>query len=101
MLTYYDWTDKTLPCPSGGTLAYSNSCFAQFKNTPRWLTDIEVRYRFNSNWHLAIGANDIFNVRPRRVPQVNNSRGAQIYDQFSLQVPITGGYYYGRINANF
>ncbi|MDE7540919.1 TonB-dependent receptor plug domain-containing protein [Gluconobacter sphaericus] len=101
MLTYSDWTDKTLTCPSGGKLAYSNSCFAQFKNTPRWLTDIEVGYRFNSHWHLAIGANNVFNVRPRRVPQINNSRGAQIYDQFSLQVPITGGYYYGRINANF
>ncbi|KFL87905.1 TonB-dependent receptor [Acetobacter malorum] len=101
MLTYYDWTDKTLPCASGGKLAYSNSCFAQFKNSPRWLTDIEIGYRFNPHWHMAVGVNNLLNVRPRRVPQINNSRGAQIYDQFSLQVPITGGYYYGRLDANF
>ncbi|MFT8591917.1 MAG: TonB-dependent receptor [Acetobacter orientalis] len=101
MLSYADWTDKTLTCPSGGALAYSNSCFAQFKNTPRWLTDLEFGYRFNQHWHLAIGANNIFNIRPRRINQINNSRGAKIYDQYSLQVPITGGYYYGRLNVDF
>ncbi|OUI98913.1 TonB-dependent receptor plug domain-containing protein [Acetobacter cibinongensis] len=102
MLSYADWTDKTLTCPKDGkALAYSNSCFSQFKNTPRWLTDLEIGYRFNQHWHMAIGANNIFNIRPRRKNPITNSRGAQIYDQFSLQVPITGGYYYGRLNVDF
>lgn len=101
MLSYMDWTDKTATCPSGGLLYGSTSCFAQFKNTPRWLTDIEVGYRVKKNWHFAIGADNIFNIRPRKVPQTNNNRGVFVYDQFSSQVPITGGYYYGRINATF
>lgn len=102
MLQYQDWTNGALTCPEDGqALRYSNTCFAQFKNSPRWLTDLEVGYRFNKNFHLAIGANNIFNVRPRRIPQVNQAYGSQIYDQFSLQVPVTGGYYYGRLNVTF
>ncbi|MBB2175093.1 TonB-dependent receptor plug domain-containing protein [Gluconacetobacter johannae] len=102
MLQYSDWTNSALTCPAdGGKLRYSNSCFSQFKNTPRWLTDLEVGYRFNQHFHLAVGANNIFNVRPRKVPQNVNPYGAQVYDQFSLQVPITGGYYYGRLNVTF
>lgn len=101
MLTYYDWQNQNTPCASGGKLAYSNTCFNQFKNTPRWMTDIEIGYRFNKNWHMAVGVNNISDVKPRMVAQINNSRGAQPYDQFSLQVPITGAYYYGRLNADF
>jgi iron complex outermembrane receptor protein len=65
------------------------------------MTDIEIGYRFNKNWHMAVGVNNIADVKPRMVAQINNSRGAQPYDQFSLQVPITGAYYYGRLNADF
>ncbi|GBR08117.1 TonB-dependent receptor plug domain-containing protein [Acetobacter oeni] len=102
MLEYQDWTNGALTCGADGkALRYSNSCFMQFKNTPRWLTDLEIGYRFNQHFHLAVGANDIFNVRPRKVPQVANAYGAQVYDQFSLQVPVTGGYYYGRLNVTF
>lgn len=102
MMTYQDWTNQNLKCPLDGmSLAFSNTCFGQFKNTPRWLTDLEVGYRFSPKWHLAIGANDIFNVRPRKVPQILNALGAMPYDQFSLQVPISGAYYYARLNAAF
>ncbi|MCP1270694.1 TonB-dependent receptor [Acetobacter cerevisiae] len=102
MLEYQDWTNGALTCPADGqALRYSNTCFAQFKNSPRWLTDLEIGYRFNKNFHLAVGANNIFNVRPRRIPHVNQAYGSQVYDQFSLQVPITGGYYYGKLNVTF
>ncbi|GAB6855814.1 TonB-dependent receptor [Asaia astilbis] len=101
MLGYQDWTPSSARCEAGGALRYSSSCFAQFKNTPRWLTDLEVGYAFLPRWHIAIGANNIFNIRPRRVNPINNNYGARIYDANSAQVPMTGGYYYGRIDASF
>ncbi|MFW7270078.1 TonB-dependent receptor plug domain-containing protein [Gluconacetobacter sp. Hr-1-5] len=101
MMTYQDWTNGSLTCASGGALRYSNSCFGQFKNTPRWLTDLEIGYRFDRHWHLAVGANNVFNVRPRRLPDILNSGGYTVYDASSSQVPISGGYYYGRVNATF
>jgi len=99
LLTYDDWATGT--CPNGGSKQYSGNCFEQFKNTPRWLTDLEVGYQILPRIHLALGANDIFNVRPRRVPNDANYVGGLPYDYQSAQVPITGGYYYGRVNMGF
>lgn len=102
MLTYQDYTPASAICPlTGAALRGSNACFAQFKNTPRWLTDLEVGYTFNKHWHVAIGADDIFNVRPRRLPVDLAQYGVAIYDGGSAQVPITGGYYYARLGVNF
>ncbi|GAD10236.1 outer membrane receptor protein [Gluconobacter frateurii NBRC 103465] len=100
MLTYQDQTPASLTC-KGQSLQYSNVCWGQFKNTPVWLTDLEVGYRLNHVWHFAVGANNIFNQRPRRVSKYNNYLGAMIYDTDSAGIGITGGYYYGRINATF
>ncbi|GLQ63359.1 hypothetical protein GCM10007867_22040 [Gluconobacter cerinus] len=103
MMTYQDWTPTSATCAAAGgaALRYSNTCFGQFKNTPRWLTDLEVGYRFNEHWHVAVGGNNVFNVRPRKLPEELSSYGAAVYDSNSAQVPINGGYYYGRINATF
>lgn len=81
-------------------LRYSNKVFYEFKNTPAWLTDLEVGYRLSSRWHVAVGANNLFNVRPRKVPLENAYLGTDNYDLNSSGIPMTGGYYYGRINFN-
>jgi len=100
MMTYQDWTPASATCASGGALRYSNSCFGQFKNTPRWLTDLEVGYKITSRVHASIGVNNVFNVRPRRLPGNLVPAGGSMYDQFSNQVPFTGGYYFGRVSAS-
>ncbi len=101
MLEYQDWTPASATCAGGGALRYSSTCFAPFNNTPRWLTDLQVGYQINQHLHVAIGANNIFNIRPRKVPQeLKVAEGSQ-YDQDSVQVPITGGYYFGRLDARF
>lgn len=91
----------TYQASAPATLQYSNSAFYRFANTPRWTTDIEVGRRLGQHWHAAIGANNIFNVRPRRVPAFAQPFGYGLYDQNSSSVPITGGYYYGRVDATF
>ncbi|WP_198284487.1 TonB-dependent receptor plug domain-containing protein [Komagataeibacter europaeus] len=93
MVQYQDW--------GPAALQYSNNALQQFINTPHWMTDIEIGVRFQKNWHFAVGANDVFNVRPRMMSQELNALGAMPYDENSAQIPITGGYYYGRLNANF
>jgi iron complex outermembrane receptor protein len=101
-LTYQDYTPASAICPlTGKALRGSNTCFGEFKNTPRWLTDLEVGYRLSPRWHLAVGADDIFNIRPRKLPADLAQYGVAIYDGASAQVPIIGGYYYGRLNYSF
>ena len=82
-------------------LQYSTSTFYEFKNSPRWLTDLEVGYNITPHWHAAIGGNNLFNIRPRRTPADVAYLGVQYYDQNSDQVPISGGFYYGRVNFTF
>ncbi len=82
-------------------LQFSGSQFAEFKNLPEWLTDLEVGYQIAPHWHAAIGANDIFNVRPRQLPQELSYLNVAHYDQTSSTVPINGGFYYGRLNFTF
>ncbi len=82
-------------------LQYSTSTFYEFKNTPRWLTDLEVGYSITPHWHAAIGGNNLLNIRPRRTPADVAYLGVQYYDQNSDQAPINGGFYYGRINFTF
>lgn len=103
-LAYQDYTPSSATCVSNGkvsALRSSNTCFAQFNNSPRWMTDLEVGYRFNKGLHAAIGANNIFNVRPRMVPEVNNNLGARIYDSNAAAGSIYGGYYFGRLDLSF
>ena len=82
-------------------LQFSGTQFAEFKNLPEWLTDIEVGYQIAPHWHAAIGANDVFNVRPRELPQELSYLNVAHYDQTSSTVPINGGFYYGRLNFTF
>ena len=93
MVTYQD--------QAPAALQYSTTQFYAFTNTPRWLTDLEVGYQIAPRWHVAIGANDLFNVRPRRLPAELSYLNVAYYDQTSSTVPINGGFYYGRLNFKF
>ena len=82
-------------------IEFSNTTFLQFVNTPRWLTDLEVGYQLTRHLHLAVGANNIADIRPRRLPADASYLGVGYYDTGSEQVPISGGFYYGRLNYTF
>jgi len=82
-------------------LAYSNTIFYEFTNAPRWTTDLEVGYRPDSHWHISIGANNIFNVRPSKVPAQNTLYGISRYYLSSLQMDFNGAYYYLQASASF
>ena len=82
-------------------LQFSGSQFYQFSQTPVWLTDLEIGYQINRHWHVALGGSDIFNLQPRELPSELGYVNVSRFDQTSLQIPITGGFYYGRLNYVF
>ncbi len=93
--------DLTYEDQAPAALQFSGTQFAEFKNTPRWLTDLEVGYQIAPRWHIAVGANNVFDIRPRRTPADLAYLGVEYYDLDSSQVPISGGFYYGRLNLTF
>ena len=82
-------------------LQYSTTQFAQFVNTPVWVTDLEVGYQINKRMHIAIGGDDLFNEKPRRLPADLAYLNVQYYDNVLSGAPITGGFYYGRLNVTW
>ena len=93
--------DLTYEDQAPAALQFSGTQFAEFKNTPRWLTDLELGYQIAPHWHIAVGANNLFDIRPRRTPADLAYLGVEYYDLDSSQVPISGGFYYGRLNLTF
>ena len=82
-------------------LQYSTSQFYEFKQTPVWLTDLEVGYQLAKRWHVALGGSDIFNLLPRETPASVAGRNVGHYATGASQIPISGGFYYGRLNYAF
>ncbi|MGD0865866.1 MAG: TonB-dependent receptor [Rhizomicrobium sp.] len=73
------------------------------------VTDIDIGYHLTEWIRLDIGANNLFDLKPPTVPNVNNggtlqpADGNNVYgepDQYS-PFGINGGYYYGRVTINF
>ena len=82
-------------------LQFSGSQFLQFDQTPVWLTDLEIGYQITPHWHIAVGGSNLFNMQPRLEPAEVAYVNVSHFDQTSLQIPLTGGFYYGRLNYAF
>jgi iron complex outermembrane recepter protein len=73
------------------------------------ITDLDIAYRITPQLKLNIGANNLFNEYPSKVPNyVNGSTvrptdGGNIYGTPATFSPygINGGYYYGRVTYTF
>ncbi len=72
----------------------------------KWVTDLDVTYHFTQKLSIAVGANNIFNVYPSRVPTAILNKtavvdsvltGAPGYSLAGYGVPTTGGGQYGSI----
>ena len=84
-----------------GPNAYSTSVFNKIENSPKFLTDLEVRYSFTPAFMVALGANNLFDVYPNKLPVENRYLGASQYDIYSSQVGVNGGFYYLRATYKF
>jgi iron complex outermembrane receptor protein len=88
-LTYYS-----------GPFANSVTRFREFPQPARYTTDVVVGWQATKKIRLALGANNLFNAKPKEIPTENQYLGVWKYDWYIQQIGFNGGYYYGRINVS-
>ena len=84
-----------------GPNIYSTSVFNHIENAPRTLTDLELRYAVSKQLQLSLGANNLFDVYPSKVPAASRYLGVYQYDTAASQTGFNGGYYYARASYTF
>ena len=105
--TYYG-PIHTIATPNGGP-----PFFAQ-NQAGVGLLDLEARYNFTEQLQLAIGGNNMFNIRPDGNPLITSTPdpstgggqfvtgvGGVLGSPISAPFDPNGGYYYGRVTYNF
>jgi iron complex outermembrane recepter protein len=83
-----------------GPNAFSTTQFLHFENAARYITDVEVRYDVTKKFEIAVGANNLFDVYPSKLPYPAQLEGAQ-YDAFASTIGVNGGFYYARARYVF
>ena len=83
-----------------GPNAFSTTQFIHFENAARYTTDLEVRYDVTKRFQIAVGANNLFDVYPTKLPYAAQLEGAQ-YDAFASTIGEDGGFYYLRARYTF
>jgi iron complex outermembrane recepter protein len=83
-----------------GPNAFSTTQFIHFENAARYVTDVEVRYDVSKKFQIAVGANNLFDVYPTKLPYEAQLEGAQ-YDAFASTIGVNGGFYYLRARYQF
>ncbi len=84
-----------------GPNAFSTTDFLRFYNRPRWITNVELGYRPVRHLRVALGANNLFDDYPTRIPAQNGYDGSEPYDSDASQIGIDGGFYYARLSYDF
>jgi iron complex outermembrane receptor protein len=74
-----------------------------YKTGAAWITDIDVGYQLAKRLKFSVGASNLFNKYPNKVPASVYRDITGNYDQYSHVTPygINGGYYYARLMADF
>ncbi|KFN43495.1 TonB-dependent receptor plug domain-containing protein [Arenimonas oryziterrae] len=68
----------------------------------KWLTDVSIGYKFNDNFDVSVGGNNVFDVYPDEwknafpFPELGFTYGWE-----TLPFGLNGGYYYARLNWKF
>ena len=105
-----DGYNVTLVDPLPGSTAGSKQVIQTL--SAKWLTDLDITYRFNKHLTLSVGANNLFDVYPEEVIRskvVNgvvfsgvesNSGGVNKYSGIS-PFGFNGAFYYGKVSYRF
>lgn len=68
--------------------------FTAFRNTPKFVTNLDITYRVTPRLAFTLGANNLFDARPSRVPDANRYLGVPQYYMSTSQLGMNGGFYY-------
>ncbi|MBR7958671.1 TonB-dependent receptor [Burkholderia cenocepacia] len=82
-----------------GPNAFSTSQFVHYEEAARYVTDLEVRYDVTKQFQIAAGAQNLFDVRPSKLPFETQLEGIQ-YSGGST-IGVNGGFYYLRARYLF
>ncbi|MBN0810177.1 TonB-dependent receptor, partial [Pseudomonas aeruginosa] len=74
--------------------AYSTTVFNRFENSPKYITDVALRYAASRNLTLSAGANNLFDVKPDKLPAESAYLGFNQYDTYASQISFNGAFYY-------
>ncbi|WP_121411389.1 TonB-dependent receptor, partial [Pseudomonas aeruginosa] len=81
---------------------WSTEKFNHFVNDPKYITDIAARYRLSADLTLTAGADNLFDVRPDKLPAQNTTYGDVLrYDTYASQIGFNGAFYYLRAAYRF
>ena len=99
----------TVWVPNTGTITQALGTVAgDLKMTPKWVTDVEVRFHPTKAITLTVGADNVFDTYPDRLP-IGGSTGAPGFTPNSYFIPYSsfspfgfnGRYLWGRVAFNF
>jgi iron complex outermembrane receptor protein len=91
----------TLQQYNAGPIAFSNTVFGVQHNQSKFQTDLQVGYQVTDWATLAIGATDLFNETPTKLPLIFSYAGVFKYDYDSEQMNFNGGFYYAKLQLKF
>jgi iron complex outermembrane receptor protein len=83
-----------------GPNAGSVTVFIPFTNSVEYTTDIEARYTVTKRFQVAVGARNLFDARPNKMPLAAQYAGT-VYDSTTSAIGIDGGFYYLRARYQF
>lgn len=98
---------------AGGELGAPSGIFNDLRMSPKWVTDLEVRAKSGELFEFALGANNVFDVYPDKIPTGlagTNTAGANVFfPATSYVVPYSqyapfgfnGRFVYGRMSIKF
>jgi iron complex outermembrane receptor protein len=67
----------------------------------KWLTDLDLSWRFGGGFKVHVGANNIFDVFPDENIPSNSFNGIFVYPRRTAPFGFNGGYYYTRLSLEF
>ena len=77
-----------------GPQAYSSSVFQPYTLRPRYLTNLAVSYQITPRLTATVGANNLFDEYPNKVPVLARYYDEALYDRYAQQIGFDGGFYY-------
>jgi iron complex outermembrane receptor protein len=92
-----------VPGTGGALTAAKGTVAGDYTLSPKWITDVEVRVHPIPAVTLAVGADNVFDVYPDRVPQVAPFTPNSYFLPYSSFSPFgfNGRFLYGRVGFNF
>jgi iron complex outermembrane receptor protein len=84
-----------------GPNAFSTSVFQPYYMKPSYITNLLVGYHVTDSLTASVGANNLFDAYPNKVPLLAQYYGQALYDRYAQQISFNGGYYFMRLTYAF